>query len=151
MAEQDDYDDQDDTPNPRDLRNQLKEANARARAADELAAENKRLREDLVIRDAGISLNDRQRKALAATHDGTWDAESVKKTAVDLGFVTEPAEPARVDDPSLAAHDRIAAASAGTDAPPLDRDSEIDAQLAKATTQDEYMATYRASGRSIAL
>lgn len=151
----DDYDEIDadtDVPaqdNPRDLRRQLKEAKAKAKDNDELRAENARLKQDGIIRDAGLTLNDRQRLALQATHEGSWTPDAIKTTAADLGFFTPPA-PAP-DDPSVALQDQISAAAAGTDAPPASRDAQIDAELAGATSEAEFLAAYRASGRPISL
>jgi hypothetical protein len=147
----DDYDDDDATPgelSPRDLRQQLKEANARAKAADELRAENQRLKNEGIIRDAGLSLNDRQKAALQAVHSSDWTPDAIKQTATDLGFIT--AQPV-VDDPNLSLTDQISAASAGTDAPPASRDADLDAQIQAATSEAELLAIYRASGRPVSL
>lgn len=156
MAEYD-YDDEftgDDLP-PNDLRRKLKEANARAKAAEERASEAETLREQVtrlqregVIRDAGITLNEHQRTALAAVHGGDWNPDAIKQTAANLGFIAAQTSPP--DDPSLAQHEQIAAASAGTDAPTASRDAEIDAQIAAARNPEELLSIMRAAGRPIA-
>lgn len=149
MAE--DYDDDDQqTDGGRGLRAQLEAALAKAKDNDELRNENQRLKNDGVIRDAGLTLNDRQKAALQATHEGNWTPEAIKTTATELGFIQPPVTEPVVDDPSLALHDQIAQASAGTDAPPTSTEAQIDASLAKATTEAEYLAIYRASGRALA-
>ena len=152
-----DYDmgEYDDLP-PGDLRRQLAEAKAEAREAKQKAQEADTLRAKIetleregTIRDAGLNLNATQRQALAAVHNGSWEADAITKTATDLGFYTPPAEPPVVDDPSLAVHAQIAAASAGTDAPPSSRDVEIDSRLDKAQSEAEFLAVYRESGRPL--
>lgn len=158
MADYDDYDSEqyDDLP-PGDLRRQLKEAKAEARQAkvqaqeaETLRAQVQRLERDGTIRDAGLTLNDQQRAALQAVHGGEWNADAIKQTATTLGFYSPPTPQPVVDDPNLATHEQIAAAAAGTDAPPASRDAEIDAQLAQTKSAEEYLAAYRASGRPIA-
>jgi hypothetical protein len=133
---------------PRDLRVQLKEANARAKEADNLRAENLRLKNEVVIRDAGLTLNDRQKAALQAVHTGDWTPDALKQSATELGFITAPVVP---DDPSLALTDQLSQASAGTDAPIAARDAEIDKQLDGAQSEAEFLAMYRNSGRPISL
>lgn len=151
MADYEDYDGNDEEPNPRDLRQQLKAAKAEAKEAKERAERADRLERELVTVKAGLSLNERQTVALQAAHDGTWTPDAIRKTAEELGFITAPPPPPPpVDDPSLSAHDQIAAASAGTDAPPASRDAEIDAQILKATSEAELLAIYRNSGRPLA-
>lgn len=129
------------------LRQKLKEANARAKEADTLRAENLRLKNEGMIRDAGLTLNDRQKAALQAVHVGDWTPDALKQSATELGFITTSPV---VDDPNLSLTDQISDASAGTDAPPASRDVEIDTQLQSATSEAEFMAAYRASGRPIA-
>jgi len=146
----DDYDDdvQPEADNPRDLRVQLKAAKAEAKEANDLRAQVLRLTNDGVIRDAGLTLNDRQKAALQATHEGTWTPEAIKATAQDLGFLPPPAPV--VDDPSLSQLDQITAASAGTDPVTPDRDADIDAKIDGATSEAELLAIYRTSGRLMA-
>jgi len=155
MADDDyDFDGDDNTPeepSPRDLRVQLKEAKAKARQAEELRQENERLRTSLTLNEAGLKLNELQQTALKAAHTGSWDADAVRKTAEALGFAqAPPPPPPPVDDPSLGQIDQIAAAAAGTDAPPASRDAELDARINNATTEAELLAIYRESGRPLA-
>jgi DNA-binding Lrp family transcriptional regulator len=153
MADYDDYDDneqQNDSMSPRDLRVQLKEAKAAAKEANELREQVKRLQQEGTIRDAGLTLNEQQRVALAAVHSGEWNSDAIKQTASTLGFYS-PQQPAPVvDDPSLSQIDQIASASAGTETLSASRDAELDAQLAKATSPEEFMSIYRTSGRRYA-
>lgn len=148
----DDYDEYSDPAEQqteaRGLRKQLEEALAKAKDAETLRSENAQLKRDGVIRDAGLTLSDVQRKALAGVHDGTWDAETVKKTAEALGFITTPPV---ADDPSLAQHEQLANAHAGTDVPAASRDADLDIALSKASTEEEFLALYRTSGRPLAL
>lgn len=156
MADYDYQGEYDDLP-PGDLRRQLAEAKAEAREAKQQAKEADTLRTQVeqlqregTIRDAGLNLNATQRQALAAVHQGEWQADAITKTATDLGFYTPPAPAPVVDDPSLAVQAQIAAASAGTDAPPASRDAEIDDRLSKASSPEEFMAIYREAGRPVA-
>lgn len=157
MSTFDDYEDEDDiadVPEPQsnnlvnDLRSKLKAANKEARRAAELDAKIATYERRDSLRDSGLdSLNDRQRKALEATHEGAWTPEAIRTTAVELGF----AEPLPPDVPAadVAAANRMAAASTGANTAP-DRDAEIDAMIAGAKNESELMAVYRQSGRAIA-
>lgn len=129
------------------LRQKLQDAERRAKEAEALASENQNLKHRLAVSDAGLTLTDLQRTALLATHTGDLTPEGLKSTAQALGFIQAP--PPVPDDPSLAVHAQIAAAAAGTQAPVADRDAEIDAGLAAAKTEAEFMALYAQSGRPI--
>lgn len=149
-----DYDEYDEQQTGSGLRAQLEQALADKKALAAEAAEAKALREKIArleqdgqIRDAGLNLNEHQRAALSAVHSGDWNTEAIKATAANLGFYTPPPAPPVVDSPDLAAHAAIAAAAAGTDAPPASADAELDARLAQAASEQEFLAAYRNSGR----
>ena len=73
------------------LRTQLEAEKTKRR---ELEAENKNLKLEMGLDKAGLNeLNDRQRKALLATHDGDEKPESLLATAVELGFAQAPPPP----------------------------------------------------------
>ena len=151
MADEYGFEDDEDTQEQEkasSLREKLKEANARAKAAETLAAENESLKQQIAVSQAGLTLTEVQRKALLAVHSGDLNADGLKQTAQSLGFIAAP-EPVP-DDPSLAVHDQIAQTAAGAEVVTADRDAEIDAAIQKATTQEEVMAIYRNSGRPIA-
>ncbi len=91
-------------------------------------------------------MNEAQQKALlAVTADLT--SEALSAAAQTLGFVAPP--PAPQDSPDLQAHDQFTQAASGSEPPPLDRDAEIDRQLAAAPDEKTFMEIYRASGRAI--
>ncbi len=144
------YDDEDtqEQETASSLRQKLKEANARAKAADTLTAENESLKQQIAVSSAGLSLTEVQSKALLAVHSGDLNPEGLKATAQSLGFIAAP--PPVQDDPSLAVHAQIAASAAGAEPQSTDKDAEVDARLRKATSQTEVMAIYAESGRPIA-
>lgn len=130
------------------LREKLKEANARAKAAEDLAKENESLKQQIAVSQAGLTLTEMQRKALLSVHSGDLSSDGLKQTAQSLGFIAAP-EPVP-DDPSLAVHAQIAQTAAGAEVVNADRDAEIDAAIDKATTQEEVLAIYANSGRPLA-
>lgn len=118
----------------------------KAKRADELEPEVSKLRQQLAIAQAGLSdLNDKQVKALIASHDGEWDGESLKATAVDLGFAKAP-EP-EVPAEELKTLERMANASAGAEH--VGKVRPVD-EIASAQTPEEVMAAYRKAGGNIA-
>lgn len=94
----------------RRLRNQLKESSKRAKEAEELRTKLSEFERRDAIRAAGLELNDRQVRALLASHDGELTAEDLRATAVDLGFAQDETE---VPEEEQAAHERVAAAAKG--------------------------------------
>lgn len=104
-------DDDRDTDLVKTLRNQLRDAKKRSKEADELREKLTTYERKEALRDAGLTLNDKQLRALQAAHDGDFDAESIRQTAVELGFAAAP-EPSETDE-ALEAQERITAASAG--------------------------------------
>jgi hypothetical protein len=80
----------------------------RAQRADALEQENRRLRTEMALRDAGLKLNDDQRHALLSVHDGDIDADAFRATAERLAFV----DPQQVPADEQAAHARMAEATA---------------------------------------
>lgn len=151
----DDYLDDEDTegqsPNPRDLRYQLREKNRLLQEAQAEAARTKELEQQIadlqrrnVARDAGVSLTDKQWLALQAAHDGEWTPDSVKQTAAEIFGAPTPRQ-----DPSLDQIDRFTAASAGTEPDRQLTEDEFDAKLRACKTEAEFDALYRTSGRQI--
>ncbi len=144
--EYDDFEDSSADEQPSGLRKKLAEATKRASDRDDLAKENQGLKQRLALSDAGLSLNERQRTALLAVSDNL-DPENLTKIAQELGFVQAPPPPQ--DPPGLAQQDAFSQAASGSEPPPLDRDAEIDRQLASAQTEREFMEIYRTSGRQM--
>lgn len=134
IHEDDDLDDG--TPLVRKLRRDLKEASKRAQRVDELETRLAAYESEQAVRAANLDgLNERQMKALLATHEGDMTPDAIRQTAVDLGFA-QPPEPA-VTAEGQAAHERIAAATAGGTAPSKVNPTDV---LTPDLSEDEYFA-----------
>lgn len=111
------------------LRDQRNSATERAEAAER----------KLTLHEAGLgNLSTMQMAALEGAHKnagGEWDAEALKTTAAELGFVqSDSGQPApKVSPEELAAHDRVAAAAGGHPAPPP---GDLDAEIAAVSKDD---------------
>lgn len=132
----DEYDDEDsnetDSSVIKDLRKQAKRAN-------ELDAEVKQLRQESAILRAGIpGLTPIKQKALLAAHEGELDPESLRKTAIELGYAEDKpaAEAPQVPADEQAAHQRAAEATAAA-APSEAHLETLDDVIAKAQTPAE--------------
>ncbi len=142
-----DLDDDDDDDNSQSdvpsLRKEVKRLSKENRRLAGLETENASLKTTLAIRDAGLTLNDRQLKALLATHDGESTPELLRKTAEELGF----AEPIPDNDPAdEAAHSQLEAARKG--ASTVSQPSYED-EIAAAKDKDEVIAIARKHGRPV--
>lgn len=135
----------DDSPVIRELRH-------KARRADAAEAETVALRTENAILKAGLTdLTPAKQKALLAAHEGDMDTEAIRKTAIELGFLTEPApaepEP-QVPADEQAAHQRIAEATAG--AQPAEASPEtLNDRIAKAKNPRELEAILAEAGISV--
>lgn len=142
----DEYDDQPQEPqHVRDLRKQLKEANKRAKEADELREKVTLMERRSALSAAGLSINDRQFKALQAAHEGDWTPDAVKATAVDLGWIKEePAETVPAEEVDF--HRRQLGATGVPAGNP-----DLHAEIAGTKNLDELMALMQARGYPTAL
>lgn len=125
----------------RSLRAELKKAKGDA-------AEVQGLRQELAIAKAGITtLTDRQRKALVATHEGEWNAEALKETATDLGFIKAeaPAKEEQVSPDEQEQLQRVQAATADAEAVDA-RPDDLDAKIANAKNPAELQQIMEAAG-----
>lgn len=143
--------DPNESPNVRQMRERINELEARAKRADELEAQLEANRRQTLVSEAGLTLNDHQRRALETIHEGDWTKDAILQTAASLGFPVPPPapDPARDD---LAAHQRVAEVTAGAgglSSAPLSEDQEFEAKLTAAKTEDEVIALYRQSGRAM--
>lgn len=147
----DDEPDPNEPPNIRQLRQANKALKADVKALQEAQSKADRLERELAIRDAGIDLTPKQRQALFSVHEGAFEPEAIKQTAVELGFVAPPVA-SEVPPEELARLQRIDQASAGArnTGTPVNTDMELNARLASARNDEEFMAIYRESGRPIA-
>jgi hypothetical protein len=139
------------TPNVRQMRERIKELEGQNRQLAEAQGRAEQLERELAIRDAGVELDELQRKALFAVHDGEFTAERVRDTATRLGFVQPAAPPApEVPADELARLRQFQSASAGAPMQPMndaEREREMDQRLREAKTEEEFDALYRGSGR----
>lgn len=127
-----DYDDDLDTEtteqaNDKGWRKRLvAEAEERGRA--EAAAEAEAAKRELAFLKAGIDLDSPGGKLLAKAYDGAPTVEAIKAAAVEYGVIQNEAPAVSAEE--LAAHDRVANASAG--APTANEADELMAELDKA-------------------
>lgn len=143
--------DQNEPPNVRQMRQRIKDLEERAKRADELESQLEASRRQSLFSEAGLNLNDHQRRALETVHEGDWTKEAILQTADSLGFpVPEPRpDPLAAD---LDAHKRVAEVTAGAgglSSAPLSEDAEFEAKLAAAKSEEEVLALYRNSGRQM--
>ena len=101
------------------------------RAAAEAAAAKK----ELAFLRAGIDLDSPQGKLFAKAYDGEASLDAVKAAAQEYGLLDAPSVPAE----ELAAHDRIASASAGGTTSQQDGDLYLEA-ITKAETEADVLA-----------
>lgn len=133
-------------PNVRQQRERIKELTAENKDLVERAARADQLERELALRDAGLDLNERQRKALSAVHEGDWTPERLRETATDLGIpVPQPTPP--VPPEVVSAGARMDQASAGAQIGAFSADADLDARLRGATSEAEFDRIYRESGR----
>lgn len=89
-----------------------------AKRAKQLEAELADIRRERALEKAGLKrpdgsdLSERQLKALLATHEGDMTADTLRATAIELGFAAPSEEQQQLDE-DLAAQQRVAAAAAG--------------------------------------
>lgn len=87
-----------DTDLVRRLRRQLKTASKKAKTADDLEAENRTLKGERLIAQAGLdNLTERQRQALLREVGDEIDADKLRAAAVDLGWAEDQPDPAEQD------------------------------------------------------
>ena len=124
----------------------IKQLRQRAERADEAESRASRLERENVVLKAGLNLSDKQFKALAAAHEGDWDADAVKATASELGFGKQPeSAPEPLVSPEEAQAMKLTQdATTGERQPPApDVDAVINADYA---SLEEYDAALRNLG-----
>ena len=102
-------------------------------------------RENTLLRTGLGDLSERQQRALFASIDGDFTAESARAAAEELGFVKAP-EPAQ-PDPDQAALERMS--STGESAPGSAEDPLARLQRAAAQGQDALLAQIQADGNLV--
>jgi hypothetical protein len=139
----DDDDDNQDSNSVAALRSEVKRLNKENRRLAALEPENASLKTTIAIRDAGLELNERQLKALLASHEGESSPDLLRKTAEELGF----AEPVPDNDPDdEAAHRQLDAARKGASTV---QQPSYDEEIANARDKDEVIAIARKHGRPV--
>lgn len=139
----------------RDLRKKADKADAAEQRA--VAAERK-----LAVSEAGLTLNDAQRTALAAVHQGEWNPESVKATAESLGFVKVETEQKQTPDPPPAgegdmtvaqyvrqAQEAMDEAMAGTPPPRISDDDAFAQRIREAKSPEEVLKIASEAGLKV--
>jgi hypothetical protein len=145
----DQYDDDDEQepaqPQPRELRAQIKALNAELAQAREQAERTANLERENAFFKADLprDLNEAKQKAIMAIA-GDTTPEAFRQAAQDLGYIEPPAPTVPAEE--LAAHDRAAAATAGTTGG-LDP-ANYDAEVAAAATPEELRGIMAKYGRT---
>lgn len=121
----------DDSPVIRDLRD-------KAKRTDDAEAKVTNLERENVLLRSGLTLNDKQIKALTAAHDGDWTPEGITATATELGFSKPPDEPAEPKIPTAETDAMRRAVEATGAAPPPPPD--LASQIMQATSPDQIKA-----------
>jgi len=146
----DEDDDDLEQPQKAGLRERMKALEEKAKQYEEAQARAERLEWELAVRDSGVDMTPTKRKALMAVHEGDRDPESIRRTAIELGFIQESSgEPAV---PELATLDRINQASAGA-APGgqvPNQWAERDQRLQQAKSEAEFDSILREYGTTMA-
>lgn len=149
-----DQDDDDDVEEPQNqqepnlvkqLRGQLKEATKRAKQADELQTKLTSIERKSAFQDAGLTLNDKQRQALEAIHQGDWSADAVRQTAVEMGWA-QPTEQQQEVSKAISGQERIAQAVQGSSATPPASEALIES-IKSASNEAEILALLQTAGR----
>lgn len=142
--EHDDYDDNDEQqrpqgPSPAELRILRK----KEKEYDSLAARLAEMERREAIRGAGLTLNPRQEKALLAAHEGDINADGLKATAAELGFIAAASQEPDTPADEQAAHQRMSLVGGGGAG-----DGKVDftAAIANAKSAEEVQALYRQAG-----
>lgn len=111
--ELEDDDDEPEVPAVRQMRTELKETKKRAKRADDLEKENKKLKQQLAFDGAGVELSDKKRQALEALlGDQEPSKDLVRSLAVEMGWA-EPSQEEQELQHDLATQQRVGAASQG--------------------------------------
>lgn len=138
MPDEHDYDDDQDSGQESSVMRDLRK---KAKRADTLEAEVASLRQETAILKAGITLTPAQQKALLAVHDGDLEPDAIRKTAADLGFVTEKAEEPAIPVEEQQAHQAMAEATAGA-MPSEAQTKTFEEQMREAATSPEALQAF---------
>lgn len=137
MPDEHEYDDDHDSPESSVMRDLRK----KAKRADTLDTEVASLRQENAVLKAGITLTTAQQKALLAVHDGDLEPDAIRKTAVELGFVTEKADESAIPEAEQQEHQRMAEATAGAQ-PSEAQTKTFEEQMREAATSPEALQAF---------
>ena len=111
-----DEDQPDDDDTIRKIRNRNRQMAKELKRLKQVESDHAKLRQDTAIGQIGKELNERQVKALLATHEGDMTTEALRATAAELGFIeADDAEPVPPED--LDAEEQVNKAVAGSSSP----------------------------------
>lgn len=122
-----------------------KDAKRSAKEADELRAKLTSIERKSAFQDAGLTLNDKQRQALEAIHQGDWSADAVRQTAVEMGWA-QPTEQQQEVSKAISGQERIAQAVQGSSATPPASEALIES-IKSASNEAEILALLQTAGR----
>lgn len=138
--------DEPESPNIRQMRDHISTLEEQAKRVPELEQALTTLQRTNALRDAGLQFDETKMAALQAVHAGDWTADSVRETAIKLGW----ADPVSSLPPEeQAALQRLEAARAGGTFVPPNAEDVLDARLREAKSEKELLEIYRQSGRSM--
>lgn len=125
----------------RKLEQDAKDGRRAKQEANQAAAEASIAKKELAFLRAGIDLETPQGKLFAKAYDGEPSLDAVKAAAQEYGLLDAPS----VSADELAAHDRIAQASAGSSVSQTD-DQIYFAELDKAENPEQVLAVLAKAG-----
>jgi hypothetical protein len=121
----------------------IKDLRKKADRLTQVEAQLQQYEQEKQLREAGLELSDRQRKALLAAHEGDQTPDALKVTATELGFYTPPPE---VQPEVQQGHETVAAASNGAQPAPSSTATD---EYAAAQTPEEVMAIAEKRGTAV--
>ena len=132
-------DEQDGSAAIKQMRQQIKNLTKQLDAAKDGTARAAELERKLALTEMGANLKDPRAKYLPATDD----MDALREAAIDLGLVAPPEPDVPADE--MAAHQRIAAASAGGS--PVNATGQPTPEQISAMTPEEVLAWAAANGK----
>lgn len=133
--------------NVRQMRERIQQLETQAQEAETLRQQLAQRDRISAIAATGLQLDETKLSALEAVHSGDWTPEAVTQTAIKLGWAQPP--PPLVPPAEQDALARMNAAQQGGVTTPPNPEAELDARLAQAKNEAEFMEIYRQSGRLI--
>lgn len=136
------------SPNVKQMRERIKELEGVEAENTTLKAQIDNSNRQAVVAQAGLQLDDTKLMALRAVHSGEWTPEAIRETAANLGWASPP--PPLVPSAEADAMARMNAAHQGGSTTTPNPEAELDARLAAAKNEREFLEIYHQSGRAVA-